>query len=141
MSLYNAPEHVNHIFNIEEYVSTLDNTLTERDANDLFIRRNGTESVYVGINFINKQTFHDGQAVYNNLSIKDENDISQLVINKTGINDMTLTDIEYCSGLNSQVQKQIDDIADIHADHADLISANTEAIGTINDTVTLVLCQ
>lgn len=78
MSLYNAPEHVNHIFNLNEFVSTLDDPLTENDANDMYIRRNGTESVYVGINFINKQTFHDGLKVYNNLSLKDEFDIFTL---------------------------------------------------------------
>ena len=55
MSLYNPPNHVNITFNLEEFVSSLDDALTEKDANTLYIRRNGIESVFVGIYFLNKQ--------------------------------------------------------------------------------------
>ena len=72
MSLYNPPVHVNEIFNLNEYVSTLDEALSENDANTLYIRRNGIESVFVAINFINLQSFHNGLNIFDsNVSIKD----------------------------------------------------------------------
>ena len=122
MVSYHKPEHINFLFNTDEFNSSLSTTLTLQDANNIFLSKSGSSTVSAYINWIETQTYHS------NLDFKDDDNITQLQINKDGINSMSLHDIENCSNLSSNIQLQINDINDIHTDHLDLIQNNSNDI-------------
>ena len=128
MVSYHKPEHINFLFNTDEFNSSLSTTLTLQDANDIFLSKTGSDTVSAYINWIETQIYHS------NLDFKDDDNITQLQINKDGINSMSLDDIENCSFTGGNIQLQINNINEIHTDHLDLININIDSINLMNNT-------
>ena len=143
MSLYNYPTNLTEIFNDINYVTAKDEALSENEADDLYISRDGNELVNVRIQFKNQQIFGNGITLYKNISLKGSNDVTQLIINNSGINEMSLIDISNCSSTSGNIQQQINtnvlsignNLTKINTNIADIILVDNKTIenlGKIN---------
>ena len=139
MSLYNYPTNLTEIFNDINYVTAKDEALSENEADDLYISRDGNELVNVRIQFKNQQIFGNGITLYKNISLKDSNDVTQLIINNLGLNDMSINDISNCSFTSGNLQTQINtnifeignNLTKINKNIADIILVDNKTIANL----------
>ena len=108
MATYDKPTTTNEVFNVSDFDASLEQSLTVSEADALYIKRNNTDAVNVIMSWINNQKFYSGINLYNSdLVLKDEFAVNQLIIKQSGINDMTLQDINNCSFTTGHVQTQL----------------------------------
>ena len=113
MALYPPPKRIpiNEIFNLNDFVTVNEDPITEFEADDLYIKKNGTDVVNSLLTFNSNISMNDSS-----LYIYDDganqvgafNNLGELVCTK--INNVSNTQISYLENLTSDVQNQLDSV-------------------------------